>query len=86
LTGGPKAIVPANYTTRTRRHSERLSGIGTKGKTAEVVGNQGGNHLNGGGVVVYNEYDERGATGLAALRPLRSRAPRGFVLVDEFRK
>ena len=79
-------LFPGNCSTRTRRHTERNGGIGTKGKTAEVVGNQGGNHLNGGGVVVYNEYDERGATGLAALRPLRSRAPRGFVLVDEFRK
>ena len=37
---------------------ERLGGIGTKGKRAEVVGNQIGNHLDGRGIVVYNEYDE----------------------------
>jgi len=51
-------LFPGNCSTRTRRHTERLGGIGTKGKTAEVVGNQIGNHLDGRGIVVYNEYDE----------------------------
>ena len=60
--------------------------IRTKDRSAEFVGNQGGHHLNGGRFVVYNEYDERGAPGLDALRPKRSRAPRGFVLIDEFGK
>jgi len=56
--GGPNRLFPLNRSTRTRRHTERLGGIGTKGKTAEVVGNQIGNHLDGRGIVVYNEYDE----------------------------
>jgi|GEM_PF-5076847 hypothetical protein len=51
-------LFPGNCSTRTRRHTERNGGIGTKGKTAEVVGNQIGNHLDGRGIVVYNEYDE----------------------------
>ena len=68
------------------RGDKTLGGIGTKGKSAEFVGNQSGHHLNGGGSSSTTSTTNRGAPGLAALRPIRSRAPRGFVLVDEFGK
>ena len=58
MTGGPKAIVPRQLQYSDASAYERLGGIGTKGMTAEVVGNQIGNHLDGRGIVVYNEYDE----------------------------